>query len=202
MSRNKRGLYGVIGLLLLGTCPCWGQVAATGPGVGVDSSLRAALLKGRLSLEGYVDVYYSYAFSHPVGGTRPYVVNYNRDNEINLDLAYISLKYTTDRLRATFTPGYGTYMNANYAAERQTLQNILEASARACGFLRTRISGWMGVSSALPYTNESVYSSDQLTEYPITGGGEYALLSDGCEADGAFWSWVDGLFLFAEWPGR
>jgi len=53
----------------------------------VDSSLKAALKKRNLTLEGYVDVYYSYASSHPVGGTRPYVVNYSRDNEINLDLA-------------------------------------------------------------------------------------------------------------------
>src|SRR6202161_4868980 len=76
-----------------------------------DASRKAALKKRNLTLEGYVDVYYSYAASHPVGGTRPYMVNYNRDNEINLDLAYISLKYNTDRLRATFTPGYGTYID-------------------------------------------------------------------------------------------
>jgi hypothetical protein len=160
MSRNK---FCLIVLFLLGVCKGWGQVAA-------DSSLKAALLKGRLSLEGYVDVYYSYAFSHPVGGTRPYVVNYNRDNEINLDLAYISLKYTTDRLRATFTPGYGTYMNANYAAERQTLQNILEASVGIKLFKNKEI--WLdgGVFSS-PYTNESVYSFDQLT-YTRSMGAE------------------------------
>jgi Putative beta-barrel porin-2, OmpL-like. bbp2 len=128
----------------------------------LDSTLKAALLKGRLSLEGYVDVYYSYAFSHPVGGTRPYVVNYNRDNEINLDLAYISLKYTTDQLRAVFTPGFGTYMNANYAAERQTLQNIMEAYVGIRPFKNKGIWLDAGVFSS-PYTNETVYSFDQLT---------------------------------------
>src|SRR5580704_12772393 len=75
-----------------------------------DTTLKIPLKKGTLSLEGYVDVYYSYALSHPLGGTRPYFVSYNRDNEINLNLAYISIKYTSDRVRATFTPGYGTYM--------------------------------------------------------------------------------------------
>src|ERR1700744_4211419 len=92
------------------------------------SLLSGKLKKGHLSLEGYVDAYFSYSFAHPKDATHPYFVSYNRDNEINVNLAYISLKYTSDRVRATFTPGYGTYMNGNYASERQTLQNILEAN--------------------------------------------------------------------------
>lgn len=127
-----------------------------------DSSLKAALKKRNLTLEGYVDVYYSYAASHPAGGTRPYVVNYSRDNEINLDLAYLSLKYTSDRIRAAFTPGFGTYMNANYSAERQTLENIVEAYVGIRLFKDKNI--WLdgGVFSS-PYTNESVFSFDQPT---------------------------------------
>ena len=145
----------IVGLAFMG----WGRLYAQ---TQVDSALRSALLKGRLSLEGYVDAYYSYAFSHPVGGTRPYVVNYNRDNEVNVDLAYISLKYTTDRVRAAFTPGFGTYMNANYAAERQTLQNIIEAYVGVRLFKNKEI--WLdgGVFTS-PYTYETVYSFDQLT---------------------------------------
>src|ERR1700728_2499540 len=156
-------VYGVIFILLLGVCQVWGQEKA-------DSTVKAFFKKGHLTLEGYVDVYYSYAFSHPVGGTRPYWVSYNRDNEINLDLAYVSLKYTSDRVRASFTPGYGTYMNANYAAERQTLQNILEASVGVRLFKNKDI--WLdgGVFSS-PYTNESVYSFDQLT-YTRSMGAE------------------------------
>jgi hypothetical protein len=127
-----------------------------------DSSLKAALKKRNLTLEGYVDVYYSYAASHPDGGTRPYVVNYSRDNEINLDLAYLGLKYTSDRIRAAFTPGFGTYMNANYSAERQTLENIIEAYIGIRLFKDKNI--WLdgGVFSS-PYTNESVFSFDQPT---------------------------------------
>jgi len=115
-----------------------------------------------LVVEGYVDAYYSYSTDHPKDGQRPYFVSYNRDNEINVNLAYVSLKYTSDRVRATFTPGFGTYMNANYASERQTLQNILEASAGVRLFKNKDI--WLdgGVFSS-PYTNESVYSFDQLT---------------------------------------
>jgi hypothetical protein len=130
--------------------------------ISADSTLKAALSGGRLSLEGYVDAYYSYAFSHPVGGTRPYVVNYSRDNEINIDLAYLSLKYTTSQVRAAFTPGFGTYMNSNYAAERQTLQNIVEAYVGIRPFKNKNIWLDAGVFSS-PYTNETVYSFDQLT---------------------------------------
>jgi hypothetical protein len=151
----------IIVLLLIVVVDVQGQINADSV-MKVDSSLKAALKKRNLTLEGYVDVYYSYAASHPVGGTRPYVVNYNRDNEINLDLAYLSLKYTSDRIRAAFTPGFGTYMNANYADERQTLENILEAYVGIRLFKDKNI--WLdgGVFSS-PYTNETVYSFDQLT---------------------------------------
>ena len=119
--------------------------------LGAIVQADSVVKKGKLTLEGYVDVYYSYAVSHPAGGTRPYFVSYNRDNEINLDLAYIRLQYTSDRIRVIFTPGYGTYMNANYAAERQTLQNILEASIGVKIFKNRDI--WLdgGVFDA-PYT--------------------------------------------------
>jgi hypothetical protein len=127
-----------------------------------DTTLKIPLKKGTLTLEGYVDVYYSYALSHPLGGTRPYFVSYNRDNEINVDLAYVSIKYTSDRVRATFTPGYGTYMNANYASERQTLQNILEANVGIKLFAHKDI--WLDAGVMVsPYTNETAYSLDQLT---------------------------------------
>src|SRR5580704_11415482 len=157
------------------------------------------LKKGKLSIEAYVDVYYSYAASHPVGGTRPYVVNYNRDNEINLDLAYISLKYTTERIRATFTPGYGTYMNANYAAERQTLQNILEASVGMRLFKNKDI--WLdgGVFSS-PYTNESVYSFDQLTYTRSLGAENTPYYLTGAKLTVPFGSkWTGYFYLLNGW---
>jgi hypothetical protein len=135
-------------------------------------------VKPHLDVEGYVDVYYSYAFSHPKGGTRPYFVSYNRDNEINVNLAYVSLHFTGNRVRATFTPGYGTYMNANYASERQTLQNIIEASVGFQLFKNKDIWLDAGVINS-PYTYETAYSFDQIcytrslgadnTPYYLTG---------------------------------
>jgi Putative beta-barrel porin-2, OmpL-like. bbp2 len=146
--------------------------------LGVEAQTDSVVKKGKLTLEGYVDVYYSYAFSHPPGGTRPYWVSYDRDNEINVDMAYVRVQYTSDRVRAIFTPGFGTYMNANYAVERQTLQNIVEASVGIRLFKNKEI--WLdgGVFDA-PYTYENTFSLDQLaytrslgadnTPYYLTG---------------------------------
>jgi len=131
-------------------------------GLQAQSLTDSLFKKGKLSLEAYVDAYYSYALSHPVGGTRPYFVNYNRDNEINVNLAYLSLKYTAERVRAGFTPGFGTYMNANYAVERQTLQNLLEAYVGVKIFKDKDIWVDAGVFTS-PYTNETAFSFDQIT---------------------------------------
>lgn len=164
-----------------------------------DSLLRIRLNNGTLSLQGYVDVYFSYALSHPLDATHPYFVSYSRDNEINLDLAYLSVKYASDRLRATFTPGYGTYMNANYASERQTLQNILEAYAGIRVFRNKAIWLDAGVFNS-PYTNEEIYSFDQLTytrsigadntPYYLTGARLTVPLTD---------KWTATLYLLNGW---
>lgn len=127
-----------------------------------SSSLAVKLPKAKLSVEGYVDAYFAYSFDHPKDANHPYFVSYNRDNEVNVNLAYISLKYTSDRVRATFTPGWGTYLNANYASERQTLQNILEANVGVKLFKDKDIWLDAGVISS-PFTNENAYSIDQLS---------------------------------------
>jgi Putative beta-barrel porin-2, OmpL-like. bbp2 len=164
-----------------------------------DSILNANLKKGKLSLEGYVDVYFSYAFSHPADATHPYFVSYNRDNEINLNLAYISLKYTSDRVRATFTPGYGTYMNANYASERQTLQNILEANVGVRIFKDRDIWLDAGVISS-PYTNESVYSFDQITYTRSLGADNTPYYLTGAKLSIPLGSkWTGYLYLVNGW---
>ena len=146
--------------------------------ISPDSANNTNLKKGKLTVEGYVDVYYSYAVSHPSDKNRPYFVSYNRDNEINVNLAYLSIKYNSDWVRATFTPGFGTYMNANYAAEPQTLQNLLEANVGIRLFRKKDIWLDAGVISS-PYGNESAYSFDQIpytrsigsenTPYYLTG---------------------------------
>ncbi|HZY81859.1 MAG TPA: outer membrane beta-barrel protein [Cyclobacteriaceae bacterium] len=117
-------------------------------------------IKGKVTVEGYVDAYYAYNFNHP-GKDQPYFVSMARNNEININLAYIDLKYSSSRIRARFVPGFGTYINANYAAEQGSLKNIVEGSV-GVKLSKTR-NIWLdaGVFGS-PYTNESAISKDHL----------------------------------------
>lgn len=116
---------------------------------------------GKVTVEGYLDTYYAYDFNKPPSGNRPYFVSMARHNEITINLAYIGIKYTSSRLRGRFVPGFGSYINANYANEPLTFKNIVEASAGIKLWNNKNI--WMDVGVfGSPYTNESAISKDHL----------------------------------------
>jgi len=116
--------------------------------------------KSRLTLEGYVDAYFAYDLSGP-GDDRMYFVSHARHKEFNVNLAYLSLKYSSERARAVFTPGFGTYMSSNYAAEPGTVRNLVEAYAGVKLFKKKDIWIDAGVMAS-PFTNEMTISYDQL----------------------------------------
>ena len=116
---------------------------------------------GHLAIGGYIDTYYGYNFSKSPGGNVPYFVNSNRHDEMNINLAYIDLRYRAKDFRARFVPGYGTYMNSNYANEIGTLKNIVEATAGLRLSAKRNIWVDVGVFGS-PYTNESAISKDHL----------------------------------------
>ena len=150
-------------------------------------------------MEGYVDVYFTYSFNHPKDANHPYIVSYNRDNEVNVNLAYVSLKYTSDRVRATFTPGWGTYMNANYASERQTLQNIMEANVGVKLFKNKDI--WLDAGViASPFTNENAYSLDQITYTRSLGAESSPYFLSGAKLTVPLGSkWTGYLYMLNGW---
>ena len=115
----------------------------------------------QLSIGGYIDTYYGGTFSKTSGNNIPYFVSMARNNEVNINLMYLDLRYHTKNFRARIVPGFGTYINANYASEPGSLKNIVEASA---GFkISKKKDIWLdaGVLGS-PYTNESAISKDQL----------------------------------------
>lgn len=116
---------------------------------------------GHLAVGGYMDTYFGYNFNKPSSGTIPYFVSSNRHDEMNINLAYIDLRYKSTNFRARFVPGYGTYMNANYANEIGTLKNIVEATAGLRLSAKRNIWVDVGVFTS-PYTNESPFSKDHL----------------------------------------
>lgn len=113
-----------------------------------------------LSIGGYIDAYIGYS-SASQNSNVPYFVSSNKSNTFNINLAFIDIRYSDPDFRARFAPGVGTYMNANYQAEPNTLQNIVEASAGFRLFKKKEIWIDAGVIGS-PYTNESAISKDHL----------------------------------------
>jgi hypothetical protein len=95
------------------------------PAIAQDSTQT----KNPLTISGYVEAYYNHDFNRPDNNTVPgFLYNFNRANEVNVNLAFIKANYTTDRVRANAALATGTYMNANYSAESGVLKNIYEAN--------------------------------------------------------------------------
>jgi hypothetical protein len=105
---------------------CLGLLVGTINVSGQSDTLK----KKSFTITGYVDLYFSYNFRQPRNHTAPdFIINYNRNNEVNVNLALVKFAYQTDQVRANIGIGAGTYMNANYQQEPGTLKNIYEANA-------------------------------------------------------------------------
>lgn len=115
---------------------------------------------GKLTISGYLDTYYGNAWNNSDRSISSFVSS-ARHNEFSVNLAYIDLRYQDDHFRARIMPGFGSYMNANYAAEPTGLNNFVEAHAGFRIFPKKKI--WMdaGIFGS-PYTNESAISKDHL----------------------------------------
>jgi len=148
------------GLFLLLACCTRISAAAQVANSGLMDTTGGEKL-GRISIGGYIDTYYGYYFASAPDGNVPYMVSMARANELNINLAYIDLRYHGERIRARFVPGLGAYMNANYAAEPGLLKNIVEASAGVKLFKKKEIWLDAGILGS-PYTNESAVSRDHL----------------------------------------
>lgn len=117
--------------------------------------------EGKVIVNGYIDTYYGYDFNKPSSKDRAYFVSMARHNEFNINLAYVDIKYSSSRLRARFVPGFGSYINSNYAAEPGALKNIIEGTIGVKLFPHKKIWLDAGVLGS-PYTNESAISKDHL----------------------------------------
>ena len=93
--------------------------------VAQDSAMQKPLV-----FSGYAEGYYGYDFNKPANNDRPaFIYSHNRHNEFAVNLAFVKAAYASGRVRANVAMAAGTYMNANYAAEPGTFQNVLEANA-------------------------------------------------------------------------
>lgn len=83
---------------------------------------------GVLRFMGYVDAYHAYDFGHSQDDDRPpFLYQYDRHNETDLNLGLLHLTYEKPRARAAFGLMAGTYPQANLIGEPELLRNINEA---------------------------------------------------------------------------
>lgn len=84
-----------------------------------------------VQFNGFIDAYYSTDFNKPSNHemSAPFIYNYKRNNEFNVNLALLSATYSGDKIRAKIGLMVGTYAQYNYASEQGLLKNIYEANA-------------------------------------------------------------------------
>ena len=86
--------------------------------------------QSKLTISGYVDIYYVYDFGNPTNHERPsFIYNHKRTNEFNLNLGYLKAGYASERIRANLALMAGTYAQYNLASEQGLLKNVYEANA-------------------------------------------------------------------------
>lgn len=96
---------------------------------GITASAQNDSINKPFTVSGYAEVYYTADFNNPKNNNRPgFVYSHNRNNEVNINLAYIKTAYNTENVRANLALAVGTYMNANYAAEQGVMKNVYEAN--------------------------------------------------------------------------
>ncbi|WP_333878132.1 porin [Flavobacterium sp.] len=78
----------------------------------------------KLSFSGYLETYYSYDFNQPEAQTKlPFMYNYNRHNEFNVNLGLLRTKLEYDHVYASVALHSGTYVDDNYANESTKILN-------------------------------------------------------------------------------
>ena len=92
----------------------------------IDST-KALKNAAEVNVSAYVEVYCAYDFGKPTSGDRPFLYNFNRHNEVALNLGLARVDYTNNRVRGAFALMAGTYPQANLVHEPTLLRNVFEA---------------------------------------------------------------------------
>lgn len=92
-------------------------------------SLPAMASDRPFAVSAYVEPYYTWDSARPRDHERPpFLYNFDRADEIDVNLALVRAGYDGTRFRAAGGLAVGSYMDANYAAEPSGWQNVYEAS--------------------------------------------------------------------------
>lgn len=81
------------------------------------------------SIESNIDAFYAYDFNKPTANYRqPFLVNHNRHNEFNINLATLGASVKNESYRASLVLQAGTYAQDNYRNESEIMRAFHEAS--------------------------------------------------------------------------
>lgn len=73
----------------------------------------------KVTISGFLETYYSYDFNKPETEKKlPFLYNYNRQNEFNVNLGLIRTKLEYENIYASIALHSGTYVEDNYAIEK------------------------------------------------------------------------------------
>lgn len=78
----------------------------------------------KVSFSGFVETYYSYDFNENLDATKlPFMYNYNRHNEFNLNIGLLRAKVEYENTYAILSLHSGTYVDDNYSNEKMKYIN-------------------------------------------------------------------------------
>jgi hypothetical protein len=84
---------------------------------------------GKVTLNYYAEVYYSYDFQKPDNKTKPgFIYNHKRHNEVNMNLFLVKAKYQDKNYRTNIGLMFGNYAQYNLSTEPTWAQFIYEAN--------------------------------------------------------------------------
>ncbi len=131
---------------------------------------------GKLSISGWMDAYYAkssngYWNQTAVPPVVPNLVSSSVFNAVDINLAYLDFRYSTDRLKIRMVPAFGSYMDKNYTGNN-SLRQLMEASLGFKPFYKKDIWIEAGLIGS-PFTNENPVSRDQLI-YSRSLAAEYS----------------------------
>src|ERR1035437_8980852 len=112
-------------LIVLIACSLFAAAQTDTTKAVLNAAAQTDTTKPTISYTGYAEVYYSYDFSNPANHERPsFFYNFNRSNEVNLNLGFINASYAAKNVRANFGLMAGTWAQYNSSAEQPLLQHL------------------------------------------------------------------------------
>jgi hypothetical protein len=116
-------------LIVLIACSLFAAAQTDTTKAVLNAAAQTDTTKPTISYTGYAEVYYSYDFSNPANHERPsFFYNFNRSNEVNLNLGFINASYAAKNVRANFGLMAGTWAQYNSSAEQPLLQHLWQAN--------------------------------------------------------------------------